>query len=178
MLIPFSDPELLNKLQRQSARVLCRRDRVLFRQGDVPLGLYILNKGRATLSRSIPGREAVVFLHESPNSMLGLPELMGSELHALDAIAHCGAVLSFVTGDDFAGLVHSEPLLFQKALRMLAAEVVLARQAIMKQLIMRAESAANIPAAKDMGPILPVMIAEAECARSLRFAVKNSNLLS
>src|ERR1035438_5717606 len=44
-----ADSELIQALEKQSSVIVCGRDLILFRQGDVPEGLYILDKGEATL---------------------------------------------------------------------------------------------------------------------------------
>jgi CRP-like cAMP-binding protein len=51
----------------------------------------------------------------------------------LTATARSGAKLGFVTRDDFAALMESDPLMGLMVLRVLAAEVRAARQAILER---------------------------------------------
>ncbi len=60
----LGDPELIQALEQQSAPILCEQDRILFRQGDSPSGLYILHKGEATLTMRTWAGESVI---SSPN---------------------------------------------------------------------------------------------------------------
>jgi CRP-like cAMP-binding protein len=68
---------------------------------------------------------------EAPaGSLLGLPGLIGDEPYTLTALAHDGARLSFVTREEFSGLMQNDPQLALKILHVLAAEVRSARRAL------------------------------------------------
>jgi CRP-like cAMP-binding protein len=75
--------------------------------------------------------ESVISLQTTAGSILGLPALIGNEPYTLTAIAHSGAQLSFVSRDDYAALMQANPLLPLKVLRVLAAEVHSARNAML-----------------------------------------------
>jgi len=127
----LADPELIQALEKQSTPISCDTERVLFRQGDAPAGLYILHKGDATLTMRTWSGESVISLQTSAGSILGLPALIGNEPYTLTAIARSGAQLSFVSRDDYAALMQANPLLPLKVLRVLAAEVHSARNAML-----------------------------------------------
>jgi CRP-like cAMP-binding protein len=63
-------------------------------------------------------------------SLLGLPGLIGNQPYTLTAIARKNAEISFITRDDFTGIMRSDPPLSLKVLQVLAAEVRSARHAI------------------------------------------------
>ena len=128
-----ADQELIQALKKKSTEVSCGGDRILFRQGEVPAGLYILQKGEATLTMSAPAGESVVSIQATAGSLLGLPGLIGNEPYTLTAIACKDAQLSFVTRDDFTALMKAHPLLALKVLQVLAAEVRSARRAILQR---------------------------------------------
>ena len=46
----LADPQLILALASKATEISCGTDQVLFRQGDAPAGLYILNKGAVTLT--------------------------------------------------------------------------------------------------------------------------------
>jgi CRP-like cAMP-binding protein len=125
-----ADPELIQALEQRSTPVDCGEDRVLFRQGDLPAGLYILNTGETVLTMNSPTGEELVSVEASAGSLLGLPGLIGNEPYTLTAIARTGAKLHFVHRDDFTGMMKSDPFLGLKILQVLAAEVRSARRAL------------------------------------------------
>lgn len=125
-----ADPELILALEAQSSPVLCSSEQILFRQGDVPAGLYILCKGEVTLSMNSPLGEEVMSVQATPGSLLGLPGLIGNQPYTLAAIARKDAELRFVPREEFTTLMQTSPRLSLKVLQVLAAEVRSARQAI------------------------------------------------
>lgn len=128
-----ADPKLIEALSRRAIELSCGADSVLFRQGDAAAGLYILHLGEVTLTMATPAGKAVLSTEASPNSLLGLPGLICNSSYTLTATARSGAKLGFVTRDDFAALMESDPLMGLMVLRVLAAEVRAARQAILER---------------------------------------------
>ncbi len=126
----IADRELIEALEKRAATVACEEDRILFRQGELPAGLFMLRAGRATLSMSSPTGEVVMCVPVSPGSVLGLPGLIGNQPYTLTAKAFKGAELNFVTREDFSQMMLTEPSLSLRVLRVLAAEVRTARHAL------------------------------------------------
>ena len=127
-----ADPALIQGLEKQSTPVPCGEDRVLFRQGDSPVGLYILKSGAVTLTMSSPTGKELVSIQAAAGSLLGLPGLIGDEPYTLSAMAHVDAQLSFLSRDIFTGLICTDPALALKVLQVLAAEVRSARSAMLE----------------------------------------------
>lgn len=127
----LGDPELIQALEKQSTPITCDQERVLFRQGDASTGLYILHKGNATLTMRTWAGESVVSLQTTAGSILGLPALIANEPYSLTAVAHGGAQISFISRENYAALMQSNPMLPLKILRVLAAEVHSARNAML-----------------------------------------------
>jgi CRP-like cAMP-binding protein len=127
-----ADQELLSALKKRSVPVNCDEDRVLFNQGDQATGLYILGRGKVTLTMKTPLSDQVMSMSASPGSLLGLPALVGNEGYSLSAFAEKNAEVSFVSGDDFSHMMLTEPTLSLLVLQVLAAEVRTARMAIAK----------------------------------------------
>jgi len=125
-----ADRDLILALENHSTAISCGGDRVLFSQGDRPLGLYILNRGQITLTMTGVGGEQVMSIQAPAGSLLGLPGLISGEPYTLSAIAREGARLSFVTRDEFNCVMQSSPILGLKILQVLAAEVRSARRAL------------------------------------------------
>lgn len=128
-----ADPQLVRALEDRSTPISCLREQVLFRQGEPPLGLYIVHRGEVTLSMDSRQGNSLMTFQATSGSLLGLPGLIGNEPYTLTATALGGAQLRFVDRDSFLSLMQSDPLLSLKVLQVLAAEVRSARSAILER---------------------------------------------
>lgn len=164
----FSDPELFHALQQRSTPVYCPKARTLFRQGDTPTGLYILNRGEATLWTDISGRGFVGFIQEIPMALLGLPSVIDAKPHVHSAIAHSGAQLSFVPLKDLTSLMQSDSSLFFKVLQLLAVEVLVAHREVLQPLCVCAERATSLLPNKETCAIVPVALVSARSSATFR----------
>jgi CRP-like cAMP-binding protein len=126
----LADPELIQALEKDSTAISCGEDRVLFKQGDCPQGLYIVDQGEITLTMDSPSGKNVMRIQAHPGSLLGLPGLLGNGAYTLSAIAPVGSRLSFVPRDNFTSLMQSDPRLSFKILQVLAAELRSARHVL------------------------------------------------
>lgn len=125
-----ADRELLDALETRSTRIVCGEDRILFRQGDMPSGLYVLCLGSASLSMTAQSGETIMSVPVSAGALLGLPGFIGNQPYSLTVMASKGAELGLVTREDFSELMLSQPTLSLKVLGVLAAEVRTARNAL------------------------------------------------
>jgi CRP/FNR family transcriptional regulator len=125
-----ADPELFQALEERSTPVACDEELLLFRQGEPPVGLYILHSGEATLSIESDEGVPILSVKASAGSLLGLPSLLGNQGYSMTAIAHAGAQVSFVPEDEFTALMKASPQLSLKILQVLANEVRSARRAL------------------------------------------------
>ena len=128
-----ADPALIASLEKGSTSIPCSEDRLLFRQGDAPTGLYILKSGHAVLTMSSTLGEEIISGTAGDGSLLGLPGLVGNQAYTLTAIAEAGAEISFVSRESFTALMGSDPTLAFKVLTVLAAEVRSARSVILQR---------------------------------------------
>lgn len=126
----LADPELIRALDARSTPIACPSDRVLFRQDDPPVGVYILHQGTVTLSMVSQDGHSLFAVQAMPGSLLGLPGLISGQPYSLSATAAAGASVSFVARGDFTAIMHADPLLSLKILQVLAAEVRSARKAL------------------------------------------------
>ncbi len=125
-----ADKELLDALEKRSTLIVCDEDRILFNQGDLPSGLYVLRAGSATLSMTSQSGETIMSTPVSAGALLGLPGFIGNQPYSLTGKASKGAELGFVSREDFSDLMLSNPALSIKLLAVLAAEVRSARNAL------------------------------------------------
>jgi len=125
-----ADSDLIQALEKHATAVPCNEDRVLFNQGDPPVGLYILSQGEAVVSMDA-GSDAVDFAcTATAGSLLGLPGLIANQPYSLTAIARKGACVGFISKGQFSSVMQAEPALMVKILQVLAVEVRSARLAI------------------------------------------------
>jgi CRP-like cAMP-binding protein len=124
-----ADPELVKELEKRAEPVAVSPDRVLFRQGEEPVGVYILRKGLAKLTSRSDG-DAILSVQAGPGSLLGVPAVVGGKPYSLTAEAMAGAELSLLRSNDFVHLMHTEPALSFRVLQVLAEEVRFARESI------------------------------------------------
>ncbi len=125
-----ADPGLIRALSERSTPVPCEAERVLFRQDEPAVGIFILHQGMVTLSILSQNGHSLLAAQARPGSILGLPGVISNQPYTLSATAAPGAQVSFVSSGDLTALMHSDPALSLKMLEVLAAEVRSARRAI------------------------------------------------
>lgn len=127
-----ADRELVDALMAHSVPVECAEDRVLFKQGDPPTGLYIFHKGGVRMVMQSHLGETLMDIPALEGSLLGLPGLIGGSPYSLSAFAQKGAEVGFVSREEFARIMLSAPAIGVGILRVLAAEVRTARLALVE----------------------------------------------
>ncbi len=125
-----ADRKLVLALEKHSDPVACGEGRVLFNQGEMPKGVFILQQSEASLVMKSPPGRAVMCLHPGPGSLLGLPGVIAKEPHTLTAMVKGSSEVRFISRERFEKIIQAEPELYCSVLTMLAAEVRTARLAI------------------------------------------------
>ena len=125
-------PELIQALKAYARPVDCSQDRILFLQGDEPVGLYILDSGTAKVAMVDGDGERILEMIIAPGSLLGLPGVVGNTPYTLSAVARAGAKVHFVPRQEFSSLMMTKPELAMLILQVLAAQVRTARIAACK----------------------------------------------
>ena len=142
-----ADCSLTQALEKRSIPVPCSKGQVLFKQGDAPLGLYILRNGKASLVMKDESGTEVMHLTIGAGSILGVPAVVTKQPYTLSALSGRGAEVCFIELSNFEDLMQAEPRLFPLVLSVLAAEVRSARIAltgVMTKLRSR-QSGASVP---------------------------------
>jgi CRP-like cAMP-binding protein len=127
-----ADQQLVEALKKHATPVACEEDRVLFNQGGEPDGLYIFCKGVVRLMMRSQLGDTLMDIPAIECSLLGLPGLIGGAPYSLSAFAQKGAEVDFVSKEEFARIMLSEPIIAVGILRVLAAEVRTARMALVE----------------------------------------------
>ena len=124
-----ADPKLFQELKSRAKAITLGPDRILFRQGDAPTGVYLLRKGTARLTSRSDGEE-IFDVKVGAGSLLGLPAVIGMKPYSLTAEVLEGAELSMLTCEDCVNLMQMEPSMPFRLLQVLAAEVRFARETL------------------------------------------------
>jgi len=122
-------PELIYELEKRAKPVALDSDRVLFRQGDYPVGIYILKKGNARLTSRSDG-DAIQTVEVGAGSLFGLSAAIGNKPYSLTAKALEGSELSLLSCEDFIHLIWTEPSMSFRVLQVLAEELRFARETL------------------------------------------------
>jgi CRP-like cAMP-binding protein len=122
--------ELIEALSDHAVNFDCSEGRTLFRQGDAPIGLFVVHSGNVVLTMLDCGGNIVMHMPALPGSLLGLPAVIGKVPYSLSAEASRGAQVSLVPHKDFARLMLTQPGMAINVLQVLAAEVRAARSMI------------------------------------------------
>jgi CRP-like cAMP-binding protein len=90
----------------------------LFREGEVPAGVFILHSGEVDLVH-----ERVVTCTAQAGEILGLSAVISGRSHLSTAIARTLAEVAFIEGEEFRSLVHDSPAIWFSVLRQLSQDV-------------------------------------------------------
>lgn len=128
-----ADCELASAIEACSQLQRFTKGRVLFRQGQAPDRLYLLEAGEVVLTcrlanKSVGGYRAI------PGSLLGLPAIAGSQPYSMSAMVTRNSTFHVISLASFRQIVGSNPRLSFRALEILAAEVTAARWLICRAL--------------------------------------------
>ncbi len=126
----IADPDLLRQLEKWATTFECDPGRVLFRQGEPSVGLYIVDKGDVTMSMVSHQGRPVVSMRTGEGSLLGLPGVIGNEPYTMTATAGDHCTVSFIARQEFFEFMGTEAVLAMKILEVLASEVRTARKAL------------------------------------------------
>ncbi len=119
---PFGASEALCEALESAGKVeSCEKGSVLFRQGDIAKGVYVVKGGKVRLSLIEKG--AVSDRIAAPGSVLGLPATMTGNSYSLTALVLEASQLVFVSRDEVLNLLRAQPALCFEVVEILAHEV-------------------------------------------------------
>jgi len=124
------DSELAQQLDCSAATLSLSPGEVLFRQGELPRGVYIVRSGTVELTRRASSGEVELRVKADAGSLLALPAVVGSEPSNLTAEACASALIAFIPRDVFLEMMRAEARLSLKVLEVLSADVRYSRYAL------------------------------------------------
>lgn len=88
--------------------------RVLFEEGQLPVGVYILHSGKVTLSNGVTARAGEI---------LGLMAVISGHPHLSSAVTVSPCEVGFIERDEFRDLVDQSPAVWFSVLRQMSQDV-------------------------------------------------------
>jgi CRP-like cAMP-binding protein len=123
-----ADADLMAALEACGQLHCCKSEETLFRQGELPEALYLLQKGQVTLTAHSAEKECVFARQALRGSVFGLPGVISNTPYSLTARARAGSQLRVISRHAFHQMLSLNPEMSFHALRILAAEVQAARR--------------------------------------------------
>lgn len=117
-----ADCELAAAIEARSTSLTVSEKRILFRQGQAPQKLFLLQQGEVVLTSRLPDRSVLGF-RAIPGSLIGLPAIAGNQPYTMTATVTKQAQLHAISMAVFRELVGRNPRLSFRVLEILAAEV-------------------------------------------------------
>ncbi len=97
-------------------------DKVIYREGQIPRGVYILKKGKVKISQfSADGKEQIVFIYRK-NELFGYRPLLCNETHPVTATTLEDCVYAFIPKKIFMNALEVSPDLVRTLLTQLSLE--------------------------------------------------------
>jgi CRP-like cAMP-binding protein len=120
---PFQAPRELQAAVKEigSAKTI-KTDAIIFKQGDPPKGVFLIESGKIVLSLKKRGAKKAFWLADA-GSLLGLPSTVRNVPYSLSAVATEDTKVVFVSRTKMQDLLLSNPELCFEAVQILAIEV-------------------------------------------------------
>jgi CRP-like cAMP-binding protein len=126
---PIISEDVRDVLNSMASSVTHPKNSLLFTQGDLPVGVYVIRKGSIRMTVRA-GESEVLMRVAHAGSVLGLPGVLSNKPYSLTARAVQACELGFVQGDRLIQLVRENPALGLQVLQLLSEEVRAAREAM------------------------------------------------
>jgi len=124
------DPGLATQFRNRSEIISKQRGSLLFRQGDVVTGLYLLNKGKARLQLQATNGQVIFERIVGKHCLIGLPATMIGKPYSVTAELIEDSELYFISGEAFVELMRTSIDLAITVVELLSTEVRAMRETI------------------------------------------------
>jgi len=98
-------PEQLEYVQKQHSSAFFKKNDILFKEGDEPIGLLVLCEGKVKVFREGVGRREQIVRMVKPFGLMGFRALFAEENHIATAVALEDTVVCIVDKDDLMKLI-------------------------------------------------------------------------
>lgn len=129
--LPLQAPTSLQKALRMIAKtVSATKSPVVFRQGEAPRGVFLVESGSVRLSLRGEGDDAIYERVMGRGSVLGLPATINNVPYSATATVVEDAELAFISREQLLALMMHEPPMAMAILKLLSQEIHSMRQVI------------------------------------------------
>ncbi len=126
----YAHPDLQKALERVSTPVSKKKGTVLFRQGQQPEGVFLLQAGKAELTLRATAEGTVLPRTVGPGSVLGLPASIGGKPYSLTAKTVEDCTLGFVERKKVVKLLRDDGHLCMHAVEIIGRELTALRHEV------------------------------------------------
>jgi CRP-like cAMP-binding protein len=102
-------PQELNLLNQHLRTRSIRKNKILFRQGSFPAGMYILTKGRVKMFQVNSDEKETIIYFYTMGDLMGYRPMICHESHPLSCAALEDCTYSFLAREDFLKLLAKSP---------------------------------------------------------------------
>jgi len=95
----------------------------IFREGEMPRGVYVLRSGKVDLLFFARNGAAKPLRVAEPGQILGLSCVVTNRNHDCTAVAHTSCEIGFIERDDFLRMLDESPAVWFSVLRFLSNDV-------------------------------------------------------
>ncbi len=126
----YAHPDLQKALERIATPVSKAKGAVLFRQGQAPEGVYLLQAGKAELTLRATEDGTVLPRTVGPGSVLGLPASIGGKPYSLTAKTLEDCTLGFIERKKVVKLLRDDGHLCMHAVEIIGRELTSLRHEV------------------------------------------------
>lgn len=113
----------LDKINNQKTLLSFKKGEVLFREGDIPKGVYCISSGVIKLNHhDADGKEILLRVHKR-GEVIGYRALFAEEAYHATAVAHENTEVCFIPVDVLKGIMSTEPSLSLSFLKQMSKEL-------------------------------------------------------
>ncbi|MCC5930845.1 MAG: Crp/Fnr family transcriptional regulator [Cyclobacteriaceae bacterium] len=113
----------LDQLSQHKTCIRYKKGQTLFYEGTRPMGLFCINSGKVKVYKiSSEGKEQILNLSK-PGDFLGYRALISEEFYNASATVIEEGAICYIPKSDFLGILHSNPLFFNKMMKRICQEL-------------------------------------------------------
>lgn len=114
--------EELSLLTEKSEELYCRKGEVLFREGTVPSGIYIIGSGKIKKYKTDRQRREQIVYVAGPGELVGYHAVLSEDRYPDSAAAMEDAEVTFIPKENFTALLERSPLFARRLLKAMSQE--------------------------------------------------------
>jgi signal transduction histidine kinase len=107
----------LDTLKRTAQKLFLPTGLIIFKEGDIGDGVYVVEEGCVEISAMVGGQERRVLAHLGPGEFFGEMAVIDKQPRSATATAEVDTLVSFVSGDEMLRVLEQSPRLLGSLMR-------------------------------------------------------------